>query len=66
MGVPDYWVIDLENRQLWVHRQPVADASSLFGHRYSQVETIAADGQVSPLEKPDSWIAVAQMLPPAK
>jgi len=66
MAVPDYWVLDLENRQLFVYRQPTADASVPFGHRYQQVETLSAGGQVSPLEKPDSQIAIADMLPPKK
>jgi len=66
MAVPDYWVLDLENRQLLVHRQPIADESAPFGHRYEQVETIAADGQVSPLEKPAATLAIANMLPPKK
>lgn len=66
MGVPDYWVLDLENRQLLVHRRPVADESVLFGHRYQQAQTLPADGHVSPLEKPDAKLAFADMLPPKK
>jgi Uma2 family endonuclease len=66
MGVPDYWIVDLEHRQLLVLRQPVADASVPFGHRYSQVESVPADGFVSPLEMPQAKVAVAQMLPPVK
>lgn len=66
MRIPDYWVLDLENRQLWVHREPVADRDAPFGHRYSQVEAIAADGEVAPLEKPEAKVSVAQMLPPTQ
>ena len=66
MGVPDYWVLDLENRQLLVHRDSVKDDSAPFGHRYQQVETLPTDGHVSPLEKPDAKLAVADMLPPKK
>jgi Uma2 family endonuclease len=66
MRVPDYWVLDLENRQLLVHREPIADDNSPFGHRYQLVEIVAADRQVSPLEKPDATISVADMLPPKK
>jgi Uma2 family endonuclease len=65
MQIPDYWVLDLENQKLWVHRLPVADASAPFGYRYSQVDAIGADGNVSPLEKPGVSIPIAQMLPPA-
>jgi Uma2 family endonuclease len=66
MGILDYWVLDIDNRQLWVHRQPLADETMPFGHRYSQVESISADGHVSPLEKPEAKIAVMDMLPPTK
>jgi Uma2 family endonuclease len=66
MGVPDYWVLDLNNRQLWVYRLPVVDESIQFGHHYSQIEAISSEGHVAPLEKPDMKIAVADMLPPAK
>lgn len=66
MEVPDYWVLDLNNRQLWVHRNPIADESVPFGHRYSDVTVISADGSIAPLEQPESAIAVAQMLPPIK
>lgn len=66
MNVLDYWVLDIEHRQLWVHRQPIADESVPFGCRYAHVESIAAEGHVSPLEKPEATIAVADMLPPRK
>ncbi len=66
MGVPDYWVLDLENRQLLVHRQPITDGETQFGHHYEQVDTIAEDGHVSPLEKPEAKLAVGEMLPPIK
>jgi len=66
MGVPDYWVLDLENRQLLVHRKPIADAGVPFGHRYEQRKTLAADSHISPLEKPAAKLAIAQMLPPLK
>jgi len=66
MNVPDYWVLDLENRQLLVYRQPIADESAKFGHRYESLATIAADGHVSPLENPEEKLAVGEMLPPQK
>ncbi|NOZ40497.1 MAG: Uma2 family endonuclease [Planctomycetes bacterium] len=66
MNVPDYWVLDLENRQLLVYRQPVADETAKFGHRYESMTTIAADGQVASLEKPGEMLTVGKMLPPVK
>ncbi len=66
MGVPDYWVLDIENRLLLVHRQPTADDKAQFGHRYQQVQTLDEQAQVSPLEKPAAKLDVADMLPPAE
>ena len=66
MNILDYWILDLENRQLLVHRSPVEDSQSQFGFRYDDVVTVGSEGQVSPLEKPTSMLAVAQMLPPEK
>ncbi len=66
MNVPDYWVLDLENRQLLVYRQPVADETAKFGHCYESLSTIAADGQVFSLEKPEEKLAVGEMLSPMK
>ncbi len=63
MEIPDYWVLDLENRQLIVHRQPVIDEKAPFGHRYQKTETIAANGQVSLLENSAVTIPVASMFP---
>jgi Uma2 family endonuclease len=66
MNVQDYWVLDLENRQLLVHRQPVDDVAARFGRRYTKVDAVPAEGHVSPLEKPEAKLAVSDMLPPQK
>jgi Uma2 family endonuclease len=66
MGVEDYWVLDLSNRRLLVHREPVADESVPFGHRYQSLQTIDDAGSVSPLELPDVALAIADMLPPVE
>lgn len=66
MAVPDYWVLDLENRQLHLHREPIADEAAPFNHRYQQIKIISVDSQIAPLEKPDAAIAVVDILPPKK
>lgn len=63
-NIPDYWVLDLAHRHLIVYRQPVVDPDAPFGHRYATIFTIDEHGSVVPLEKPDSLLSVAQMLPP--
>lgn len=62
-GILDYWVLDLQNRKLVVHRQPIADPAAPLGHRYADVRTVGSSEQVSPLAKPDAAILVADLLP---
>ncbi len=64
-NVPEYWVLDLVNRQLHVFRDPLADVAAPGGHRYDTSITVDADGTVSPLAMPDATIAVRELLPPA-
>lgn len=63
MAVPEYWVLDLNNRQLIVHREPRPEAAAPFEHAYASINTFGDDGVVSPLEKPAEMLAVADMLP---
>ncbi len=65
MGVPDYWVLDVDNRQLIVHRAPTKGAGEQ-AREYQDVNIVRETGSVSPLEKPDASFAVADMLPPAE
>jgi Uma2 family endonuclease len=63
MGVPEYWILDLNNRQLLVYREPKADSTAPFGHTYDSVATLAATDSIAPLEKPNAPISIAAMLP---
>jgi len=62
-GIADYWVVNLVNRTLVVHRQPESDPSHPGKFHYTEVTVVPADGFVSPLAKPDARIAVADLLP---
>jgi Uma2 family endonuclease len=57
-NIPEYWVLDLVNRTLIVHRDP----NVMIG-LYSSIVTIPENGPCSPLLKPDAIIRVAEMLP---
>jgi Uma2 family endonuclease len=63
MGVPEYWILDLNDRQLLVYREPTADASAPFGFLYAAALTLSESELVSPLEKPAATIAVSALLP---
>lgn len=62
-GVPDYWILNLVDRVLEVHRQPVADPAAPFGWRYGAVEVLGPDASVSPLAVPGRRVIVADLLP---
>jgi Uma2 family endonuclease len=57
-AIPEYWVLDLENRRLIVHRDPDVETGT-----YSSVVTHHEGGRCSPLIKPDSFVNIADMLP---
>ena len=61
--VPDYWVLDLENRQLIVFREPVELPAALGANAYRQRNTYGPDAEVSPLAAPDRSVKVADLLP---
>ena len=61
--VPDYWIVNLVDRTLEVHRDPTPDGAARHGWRYTAVTTLRAGATVSPLSAPDSPISVADLLP---
>jgi Uma2 family endonuclease len=61
--VPDYWIVNIVERALEVHRDPVADAAARYGWRYTTVATLRAGETVTPLAAPDSPISVGELIP---
>ena len=62
-GIPDYWVIDLENRQLLVYRDPVPLPAGLGATAYPTHLTFGPNDCVSPLAVPTASVKVADLLP---
>jgi Uma2 family endonuclease len=62
-GVPEYWVIDVNDPRLLVFRDPVADATAPRGFRYATTQTLTAADTVSPTAMPTAVIRVAELLP---
>lgn len=62
-NLADYWIVNLVDRQLEVHRNPVADASQPHGFRYANVTVFGPSDSVSPLAAPSAQVAVADLLP---
>ena len=62
-GIPEYWVVDLDGRQMHVFRDPVALPKGLGATAYQSHTTLAATDSVSPLAVPGQSIRVADLLP---
>jgi Uma2 family endonuclease len=54
-GIADYWVLDVNNRQLHVFRDPSQDG-------YQSRVILGDDGSISPLQFPDISFMVGEML----
>jgi len=61
-GVAEYWIVNLIDRRLEVHREPTADATAAYGWAYAMVRSLAAGATVSPLAL-DGSIPVVDLLP---
>lgn len=62
-GIPEYWLLNLADRVLEVHREPVALADEAFKHHYRSLSRLVAGDSVTPLAAPRAVIAVADLMP---
>jgi Uma2 family endonuclease len=58
-GLAEYWIVNLVDNTLDVHRQPTAKG-------YGSLKSFKPGDTVSPLAFPDLTLAVADILPPAE
>ena len=61
--VPEYWIVNLNGRVLEVYREPVAEASALYGWAYRSVERLQTGAHVSPLAARKARVPVLDLLP---
>jgi Uma2 family endonuclease len=57
-SVPEYWILDVSARALFVHRHP-------SGGSYRQVIRLSEDETVAPDSRPDAVVKVSELLPPS-
>jgi Uma2 family endonuclease len=62
-GVPEYWIVDVNARQIEVYRQIVPDSAAPLGFRYSERKVATRTETIAPLAKPEAKISVADLLP---
>src|SRR5262245_50019083 len=58
-GVPEYWIVDIVEHVLEVHRQPAPSPEAEYGWRYVDVQRFAPGGSVSPMAALTAPVAVA-------
>jgi Uma2 family endonuclease len=61
--IADYWIINIQERQVEVYRRPIITASAEFGFNYANKMVLKEDDSVKPLAKSKARIAVADLLP---
>ena len=62
-GIDDYWIVNLADRQLEVHRDPVLDRKYPRRFCYANVKVLQPADHISPLAAPQASIQVAELLP---
>lgn len=64
-GVPEYWVLDVDNRQLHVFRDPapIPLPQELAATAYRSHDTFGPADRISPLAAPHASILVGDLLP---
>jgi Uma2 family endonuclease len=61
--VADYWIVNLADRVLEVHRDSALSADAPYGWRFSTRLRLGAADSVSPLRAPHARILIADLLP---
>ncbi len=62
-GFPDYWVLDITNRQLHVFRDPDPLPTTLEAVAHATHLTLRPDESVAPLSAPHHTVSVSDLLP---
>jgi Uma2 family endonuclease len=61
--IADYWIVNLIDRVLEVHREPARPGPARRHWGYAAIETLSANVTVTPLAAPSAAIRVAELLP---
>jgi Uma2 family endonuclease len=62
-GIQDNWLVNLVRPRVEVYRDPIPDASQIYGFRYASRSDRLPPATVTPLALPQAVIPVADLLP---
>ena len=61
--IQEYWVLNLVESVLEVHRRPARDEAAEMPAQYSAVDRLASGDHVAPLARPERSLPVRDLLP---
>jgi Uma2 family endonuclease len=61
-GVPEYWIVNVRDRNVEIFREPQRDPASPMGHRYAWHQTFQETESISPLARPNELVNVARFV----
>lgn len=62
-GIPDYWIVNLIDRQAEIYRDPRPDPGAEYGFAYTWQTVVRGEETIAPLSQPSSAIRAADLLP---
>lgn len=62
-SIPDYWIVNLIDRQVEIRRNPAPMAGQPYGHGYKNITIFTQAEIVSPLAAPQATVRVSDLLP---
>lgn len=62
-SIPDYWIVNLVDRQVEVRRDPAPMAGQPYGHGYKNITIFTPGEVVSPLAAPQTTVCVSDLMP---
>jgi Uma2 family endonuclease len=62
-GVRDFWILNLKERVLEVHREPRSGGRAPGGWGYAETQRLRPPATVTPLAAPAARVAIADLLP---
>ena len=61
-GVPDCWIVSIEEGMVEIYRQPVPSPEAPYGWRYAEMQRLGRGASIAPVASPSASIAVADLL----
>jgi len=62
-GLPEYWIVNLVESAVEVHRDPQAIPEAAHGSGYRAISILRPPAAIAPLSAPDRPVLVADLLP---